>query len=87
MVLQIGGLIFRLAAVALSLLVAMDVVAEAYAISGFVFYAAYLFVVGRSTGMRSAEIVGSIARSIPFALLGGLVAWGLLLVASQLFDV
>ncbi|NNM78600.1 oligosaccharide flippase family protein [Sphingomonas sp. ID1715] len=87
MVLQIGGLVLRLAAVALSLLVAMDIVAEAYAVSGFVFYAVYLFVVGRSTGMRSAEVIGSIARSIPFALLGGLMAWGLLLVASQVFDV
>lgn len=87
MVLQIGGLILRVATVILSLLVAPDVVAEAYALSGLVFYAAYLLVVSRSTGMQPAEVVGSIARSIPFALLGGLIAWGLLLVASQVMDV
>jgi O-antigen/teichoic acid export membrane protein len=57
MVLQIGGLFLRAGAVLVAARVAPSFVSEAYALSGFVFYLAYLLVAARAAGVGHGQVV------------------------------
>lgn len=83
LVLQLFGLALRPAAVAAAAIVAPDRISEAYALSGAVFYAVYLWTVVRIVGMsvpRSATAARAVGYPLAWALAGGAV-----LLASRLF--
>lgn len=68
-VLQIGGLLFRTAAVLLAALVAMEFISEAYALSGFVFYAIYLASVLRIAKAKASSVLHEIRRNVTLLVL------------------
>lgn len=68
-VLQIFGLVFRTAAVVLASLVAIGFVSEAYALSGFVFYAIYLATVLRVAKAKASAILHEIRRNAALLVL------------------
>lgn len=69
-VLQIFGLVFRTAAVLLTSLVAIGSISEAYALSGFVFYAIYLATVLRVAKASASSVLNELRRNA-----GLLVLW------------
>jgi O-antigen/teichoic acid export membrane protein len=80
MALQTSGLVLRAGAVLLaSRFVAGQPVSEAYALSGFVFYFAYLVVVVRAARMTRPQVLDAARRAAPFVavwtLAGLVVTW------------
>lgn len=63
LVLQIGGLILRVGAVWAAYRIAPSWIAEAYALSGAIFYFFYLTVIIKVTRIGTAQIVGELRRS------------------------
>jgi O-antigen/teichoic acid export membrane protein len=81
--LQLFGVVLRVGAVYGASLIAMGLISEAYAISGFVFYLVYLVVVFHAAGVRGSDILIEIRAAIP-----PLVLWigaGLLFKAAVSF--
>lgn len=66
--LQIFGLALRTGAVLLAANLATQPLAEAYAISGFVFYLVYILVILRAIGAKSEELLLASARAAPIIL-------------------
>lgn len=82
--LQIFGLVLRTGAVLLAANLVGQPLAEAYAVSGFVFYLVYVLVILRVIGAKSGSLVGPIGAALPIVLawaaLGGLAHLGLSMV-------
>lgn len=68
-VLQIFGLLFRTASVLLAALVAMKFISEAYALSGFVFYAIYLASVLRIAKAKASSVLHEVRRNATLLVL------------------
>lgn len=65
LVLQVSGLILRVASVYLATLIASRPVAESFALSGGVFYAAYLWVVLAASNVSGADFLREVRRAAP----------------------
>lgn len=76
LLLQLFGLVTRVAAVYGASLFAVGAISEAYAISGFVFYSVYLLVILSAVGVSVAGILGELRKAAP--LLVGWIGAGLL---------
>jgi O-antigen/teichoic acid export membrane protein len=63
--LQLFGVVLRVGAVYGASLIAMGVISEAYAVSGFVFYLVYLVVVFHAAGVRASDILIEIRAAVP----------------------
>lgn len=63
--LQLFGVILRVGAVYGASLIAMGLISEAYAVSGFVFYLVYLVVVFHAAGVRGSDILIEIRAAVP----------------------
>lgn len=79
LLLQVLGLIVRILAVAIAAQAIPSVIAESYAVSGLLFYAAYFAVVLRVTRVRLGDLGPGLARTVAVTaawLIGGtVVAW------------
>ena len=71
LILQIAGLVLRAGAVICAALMLETYVVEAYAISGFLFYSLYFFVVGRIANLKFSTLY----KKIPYTILS---AWVML---------
>ena len=69
LLLQLFGVVVRVAAVYGTSLVATGMISEAYAVSGFVFYLVYLVVVLDVLHVRVSDIFNEIRRAVPILLL------------------
>lgn len=69
MALQVAGLALRVGAVMLAGLIWPSWLSESYALSGFVFYFAYLVVVMRAVGLSAARLVPGLRGSLPLILI------------------
>jgi len=67
--LQVSGLILRVAAVYLASFLTPDFIAEAYAVSGFVFYLVYVGIVLRVVSARTADISSAVRSGLPAILM------------------
>lgn len=67
MVLQIAGLILRVGSVLAAGIAWPGVISEAYALSGFVFYAAYLVVVMRAVGVTAGDLIRPARQALPYS--------------------
>lgn len=82
--LQVSGLILRLGAVVAASVVAPTHIAEAYAVSGLLFYGLYLVVVLLAIGASRREMLDAVSNCLPRLVLGAgaggaaLLAWKLL---------
>lgn len=76
MALQVFGLLFRTAAVIVASRVAGLGVSEAYALSGFLFYLAYLLLVIRAVGIRAARLGRVVVEAVGLAALGAALGFG-----------
>jgi O-antigen/teichoic acid export membrane protein len=83
--LQIFGLVLRTGAVLLAASLASQPLAEAYALSGFIFYLAYVLVILHVIGARLRALIAPIIGALPiiagWAVLGGIAG-----VALSLFN-
>lgn len=68
MVLQVFGLIFRICTVWAAYLWFGEVIVEAYAVSGFLFYLIYLLVILIVVGAPYSAVLGGLMRSMPITL-------------------
>jgi O-antigen/teichoic acid export membrane protein len=62
--LQLGGFLLRVSIVLAAARAANGRVAEAYAVSGFLFYLAYVWIVVRTTGVRISDLTSGAWRSL-----------------------
>jgi O-antigen/teichoic acid export membrane protein len=65
LVLQLFGVVLRVGAVYGASLIAMGLISEAYAVSGFVFYLVYLAVVFHAADVRASDILVEIRAAVP----------------------
>jgi len=66
--LQLTGLVIRVAAIVAATVTGGGFFSEAYAVSGFVFYAIYLAVVLSVISLKASELLEQFQRSLPFML-------------------
>jgi O-antigen/teichoic acid export membrane protein len=71
-ILQLLGLVLRVSLVCCAAMFAVELISEAYAVSGFVFYAIYLGVVLRTADVRAADVIQQVRGGLFF-----IVAWSL----------
>ncbi len=71
LLLQIAGLVIRVGAVLAAIALAPQHLAQAYALSGLVFYAVYVATVLRIVGARAGDVRRECGRFLPWA-----IAWG-----------
>ena len=83
LMLQVSGLVLRVGAVLLASVVKPTMVVEAYALSGFVFYAAYLVVAARAAGIHPAALATKALSAVPI-ILASLVLAGVVYANLQL---
>ena len=84
MMIQIIGLVLRVAAVWASLYYAKSWVVEVYAISGFIFYSMYLSMALLRSGIRLNDFAREVLRSIPWIAGWCLTAWVVIVVESAI---
>jgi O-antigen/teichoic acid export membrane protein len=68
LVLQIGGMLVRVAAVQVAAVLIPSHISESFALSGFVMYAAYLAVVLHVVAARKREVLAAIRAAAPYIL-------------------
>jgi O-antigen/teichoic acid export membrane protein len=68
LVLQISGMLVRVAAVQVAALLIPSRISEAYALSGFLVYAAYLAVVLHVVAARKRDVLAEVRRAAPYIL-------------------
>lgn len=76
LLLQLFGLVTRVAAVYGASLFAVGAISEAYAISGFVFYSVYFLVILNAVGVSASGVFGELRRAAPWLI--GWISAGLL---------
>lgn len=90
MSLQVFGLVIRVAAVWCASSIANDLIVEAYALSGLVFYLGYfvtiLIVVGASPGMALRKLASNISFTFVWILLGFATLWAMKSFVNGLFS-
>jgi O-antigen/teichoic acid export membrane protein len=79
LLLQLSGLLIRGASVYWASLVLRDFVSEAYALSGFIFYGAYLLVVLRVVSAGTTDLVGELKKALATMAVWSCAGAGLLL--------
>ncbi|WP_296783003.1 oligosaccharide flippase family protein [Variovorax sp.] len=79
LILQLFGLIFRIGAVVMAGRLAPTRIVEVYAISGFVFYSIYLYVVIRLSDIKVIELLGELKKS--FFIVCGWALFGIFFAA------
>lgn len=82
--LQIFGLVLRTGAVCVTGAVASGFISEAYALSGFVFYLAYLIIVMRVVSARTSDVVREGVRALPFVLGWAAAGWIMSIASNEL---
>ncbi len=78
LLLQLFGLVTRVAAVYGASLFVVGAISEAYAISGFVFYSAYLVVILNAVGVSASGVFGELRKAAPALTVwigAGLLFW------------
>lgn len=65
LLLQLFGLVTRVAAVYGASFFAVGAISEAYAISGFVFYSVYFLVILNAVGVSASGVFGELRRAAP----------------------
>jgi hypothetical protein len=68
LLLQIAGLVIRVGAVLLAVALAPQYLAQAYALSGLVFYAVYVATVLRIVGASAGDVRRECERFLPWAI-------------------
>lgn len=81
--LQFFGLVFRAGVVLMAFLLAPLFVVEVYAISGFLFYALYLFFVLKKAGISVARFVRSVSKDFGVVLIWVVMAFIVSLVSRE----
>lgn len=84
MALQIAGLVLRAGAVLVAARFAPLLIAEAYALSGLVFYVGYLLVAVRAAGGSVPALARALLGSAPGILIGGVIGGAAVLMLGSL---
>jgi len=82
--LQLGGLVLRVASVAVAGRIAVQYVAEAYALSGFAFYGIYILTVVTVVGAERRRVLQQLRMSLPATALWAVAGLATAIVLSAL---